>query len=114
MIVLANTANIVDRSGAEKLLLKVPELLWTRLEKILADGGYAGADFRGWVEHTFDVEFELSLRPTAHKGFFFVPFRGGGARTFAWLGRFRPLSKDCPPLVENSEGMAYLASSNRF
>src|SRR5258707_9263 len=42
--VLAHTANIGERAGAEKLLLKVPERLWTRLEKILADGGYAGAD----------------------------------------------------------------------
>src|SRR6266567_5997668 len=71
--VLAHAANIGERAGAEKLLLRVPEKLWTRLEKILADGGYEGEDFQAWVEDTFDVELEISLRPTGLKGFVVVP-----------------------------------------
>ncbi len=71
--VLSPAANIAERAGAEKLLLKVPEKLWTRWAKILADGGYEGVEFQAGVEQTFDVEFEISLRPTAHKGFVLVP-----------------------------------------
>src|SRR5207244_11714555 len=67
--VLSHAANIGERAGAKALLLKVPEKLWIRLAKILADGGYDGLDFQAWVEQTFQVEFEISLRPTGQKGF---------------------------------------------
>jgi len=112
--VLVHAANIGERAGAEKLLLKVPEKLWQRLEKILADGGYEGTDFQQWVEQTFGVNLEISLRPTGKKGFVLLPIRWVVERTFAWLGRYRRLSKDYERLTENSEGMIYLASINRL
>ena len=112
--VLSHAANIGERAGAEKLFLKVPQKLWQRLDKILADGGYDGPDFQQWVEQTFDVEFEISLRPTGQKGFVLVPIRWVVERTFAWLGRYRRLSKDYEKLTENSEGMVYLASIHRL
>ncbi len=90
-----------------------------RLEKILADGGYEGADFQDWAEQTFDVQFEdvqfdIAQRPTDHKGFVPVPIRWVVERTFAHLGRYRRLSKDYEQLTENSEGMVYLASFRRL
>ncbi len=114
LCVLSHAANIGERSGAETLLLKIPEKLWTRLEKILADGGYEGEEFQAWVEQTFDVQFEISLRPPHTKGFVLVPIRWVVERTFAWLGRYRRLSKDYERLTENSEGMVYLASISRL
>jgi putative transposase len=114
LYVLAHAANIGERAGAETLLLNVPQTLWERLEKILADGGYEGQDFQAWVEDTFDVEFEISLRPTGVKGFVLVPMRWIVERTFAWLGRYRRLSKDYERLTEMSEGMVYLASISRL
>lgn len=112
--VLAHAANIGERAGAEQLLLKVPKQLWSRLEKILADGGYEGADFQAWVKETFGVELEISLRPRQQKGFVVVPIRWVVERTLAWLGRYRRLSKDYERLTENSEGMVYLASIRRL
>jgi putative transposase len=112
--VLVHAANIGERAGAEKLLLKVPDKLWQRLEKILADGGYEGADFQHWVEQTFDVTVEISRRPTGSTGFVLVPIRWVVERTFAWLGRYRRLSKDYEQLTRNSEGMIYLASIHRL
>lgn len=112
--VLAHAANIGERAGAQQLLLKVPEPLWSRLEKILADGGYEGADFQAWVKQTFQVELEISLRPRDKKGFILVPIRWVVERSFAWLGRYRRLSKDYERLTENSEGMVYLASISRL
>jgi putative transposase len=112
--VLSHAANIGERAGAETLLLKVPQPLWSRLEKILADGGYEGADFQTWVKQTFHVELEISLRPRDTKGFVLVPIRWVVERSFAWLGRYRRLSKDYERLTENSEGMVYLASINRL
>ena len=112
--VIAHAANIGERAGAQELLLQLPEELWQRLEKILADGGYEGLDFQEWVEQTFDVEFEISLRPPHIKGFVLVPIRWVVERTFAWLGRYRRLSKDYERLTEMSEGMVYLASISRL
>ena len=112
--VLSHAANIGERAGAEELLLQIPEQLWQRLEKILADGGYEGADFQQWVQHTFQVELEISLRPPHTKGFVLVPIRWVVERTFAWLGRYRRLSKDYERLTYNSEGMVYLASIDRL
>jgi putative transposase len=112
--VLAHAANIGERSGAEQLLLQLPLPLWQRLEKILADGGYEGADFQAWVEQTFHVALEIARRPTNVKGFVLVPIRWVVERTLAWLGRYRRLSKDYEHFTENSEGMVYLASINRL
>ena len=112
--VLAHAANIGERRGAEQLLLQLPQHLWERLEKILADAGYEGSDFQQWVQQTFAVEFEIAVRPTNTKGFVLVPIRWVVERTFAHLGRYRRLSKDYEHLTENSEGMVYLASIDRL
>jgi putative transposase len=112
--VIAHAANIGERAGAEMLLDQLPEPLWERLEKILADGGYEGRAFQAWVEQTFDVELEISLRPHDKKGFVLAPIRWVVERSFAWLGRSRRLSKDYERLTENSEGMVYLASIQRL
>jgi putative transposase len=108
--VIVHAANIGEREGAKMLLEQLPDALWQRLEKILADGGYDGDDFAFWVEHEFGVVLELSLRPTGSKGFVLLPRRWVVERSFAWLGRYRRLSKDFEKLLENSAGMIYLAS----
>jgi len=112
--VVAHAANIGEREGAKCVLEALPEPLWQRLEKILADGGYEGQDFHVYVKDTFDVALEISLRPTAQKGFVVVPKRWVVERSFAHLGRSRRLSKDYEKLTENSEGMVYLASIQRL
>lgn len=112
--VIAHAANIGERDGAKRLLQDLPEPLWERLDKILADGGYEGAEFQAWVKQTFDVDLEISLRPHGAKGFVLVPIRWVVERSFAWLGRSRRLSKDFERWPENSEGFVYLASIQRL
>jgi putative transposase len=77
--VLAHAANIGERSGVQQLLQQVPDQLWERLEKILADGGDEGADFQDWVEQTFAVVLEISLRPTHPRACRSASPLGGGA-----------------------------------
>ena len=112
--VVVHAANIGEREGAKLLLGQVPDALWQRLDKILADGGYDGDEFAFWVEDECSVELEISLRPTSSKGFVLLPRRWVIERTFAWLGRYRRLAKDFEKLVENSAGMIYLASAHRL
>jgi putative transposase len=96
------------------LLAELPELLWQRLEKILADGGYSGDDFAFWIEDEYGVQWDVVLRPTQHKGFVLLPRRWVVERSLAWLGRYRRLAKDFEKLVENSAGLIYLASLHRL
>src|SRR5215831_20584179 len=50
-------ANISDQNGAKELLEALPQALWERLEKILADGGYRG-DLAYWIDETFGVDLQ--------------------------------------------------------
>ena len=56
----------------------------------------------------------MSDRYTSEKegqdGFEVLPRRWVVERTFAWLGRYRRLSKDYERHARSSEGMIYLAS----
>jgi transposase len=58
----------------------------------------------------FAVDVEISLRPRDKKGFVLLPKRWVVERTFAHLARSRRLSKNYEKLIENCEGMVYLAS----
>lgn len=112
--IVAHAANIGERAGAKTLLAEAAEWLWTRLEKIMAEEGYAGREFQAWVEQTFDVVLDIAQRRPDQKGFIPQPIRWVVERTFAWLGRYRRLSKDYERLTANSEGMVYLASIDRL
>jgi putative transposase len=104
--VAVHPADVQDRDGAKLVLEPVVGRL-PRLERLWADGGYAGAlvDWAaaaGWaleiVKRTDDVE-----------GFVVLPKRWIVERTFAWLGKCRRLSKDYEHLVASSEAMIRLA-----
>jgi len=112
--VIAHAANLGEREGAKRLLGTLPQPLWERLEKILADGGYEGADFQAWVKDTFGVDLEITLRPCEKKGFVVVPIRWVVERSFGWFGRSRRLSQDYERWSETSEGFVYLVSIQRL
>lgn len=72
-------------------------------------GGYRG-NLVKWVKKQFDVVLDIVLRSDDVKGFEVLPKRWIVERTFAWLGRYRRLSKDYEQLLENSQGMVLRAS----
>lgn len=53
---------------------------------------------------------EIVERDEDQDGFEVLPRRWVVERTFAWLGRYRRLSKDYERTIRSSEGMIYLAS----
>lgn len=111
--VICRPAHLSDQQGAQLLLQELPEALWQRLERIWADGGYRG-ELIGWVQDNFQVLLDIVLRSDKLKGFVVLPKRWIVERTFAWFGRYRRLSKDYEQLLENSEGMIYLAAIRRL
>ena len=110
---ICRPANLSDQDGGELLLTHLPTAVWQRLKRIWADGGYRGA-FIDWVKDRFDAVLDIVMRTDDLKGFVVLPMRWIVERTLAWLGRYRRLSKDYEQLLDNSEGMIYLASIHRL
>jgi len=107
--VLVHKADTQERAGAKQLLQQVKEKRFERLELIWADGGYDGQPTRDWLFDLAGWLFEVIKRPDDAKGFVVLPRRWVVERTFAWLGRYRRLSKDYEQLPETSEAMIYAA-----
>ena len=107
---MVHAACIQDRDGA-KLALAQLKGQFPRLKLIWADGGYAGQlvgwtkDFGGWI-------LEIVKRNADLKGFVVLPKRWIVERTFAWLGKYRRLSKDYETLTDSSRAMIQIAMIN--
>jgi len=107
VVVLA--AHKPDRDGAYALLTKVETLIARRLLKLWADSAYQG-ELETWLHNQWGIQLEIVARLEGQKGFVVQPRRWVVERTFAWLGRYRRLSKDYERCILSSEGMIYLAS----
>lgn len=83
-----------------------------RLTKVWVDEGYQGKDVAEAIRLDLQVDLEIVPKPVGQKGFVLVPRRWVVERTFAWLGRYRRLSKDYEYWVETSRSMIYLAMSH--
>ena len=83
----------------------------SRVRLIWADQVYVG-DLVAWVwalRPRRKVLLEIVKRPEGTKGFLLLPKRWIVERTFAWLGRYRRLSKDDEYLTQTSEAMIRVA-----
>lgn len=106
--VVVTAANLQDREGAKLLIAKLKTATRTSLKKIWADGSYLGEPFLTWLTtELHSIQLEIAKTPSSQKGFVPVPVRWVVERTFAWLGRYRRLSKDYEHCTMSSEGMIY-------
>jgi putative transposase len=112
LAVVVHPADIQDRDGAKLVLAKALTCL-PRLQLIWADGGYAGG-LIGWVKAQCGWILQTVLRPVGVKGFVVLPRRWVVERTFAWLARYRRLSKDYERLPETTETLIYIAMIHRM
>lgn len=112
LVVLVHQANIQERAGAQSLLQRAKRKGFARLSLIWADGGYSGQPMIDWVFALAGWVFEVVKRTDDLKGFKILPRRWVVERTFAWLGRYRRLSKDYEVLPETSEAFIYAAMVN--
>jgi putative transposase len=107
MEVVVLPADEADRDAAWLLFDRMQDRWW-RLQRIWADGNYAGQLEE--IAHTqYGWVLEIVKRQDAQAGFVVLPRRWIVERTFAWLGRYRRLSKDYEALPESSETAIYLA-----
>ena len=121
--VVVHPANVSDRDGARHVLDGITAR-FPSLHHLWVDAGYQGTAVTGiaqslgmsvrvvrkprrWVRWPADQD--LPPMPT---GFQVLPRRWVVERTFAWLGRYRRLSKDYEALPATEEAWIYLAMSS--
>ena len=112
LVVLVHKASIQERDGAKSLLQRAKDKGFQSLRLIWADGGYSGQAMIDWVFNLAGWIFEIVKRADDVKGFQVLPHRWVVERTFAWLGRYRRLSKDYEVLPQTSEALIYAAMVN--
>ena len=116
-------ADVSDRDGARLVLADVAERVPT-LRHLWVDAGYQGSAVT-WIERTLGLSVDVvrkprrwvwwpadSEPPPMPKGFQVLPRRWVVERTFAWLGRYRRLSKDYEALPATEEAWIHLAMSS--
>jgi transposase len=90
--VVVHPADIQDRDGAFHLLRRARRL-FPFIERIFADGGYAGRKMAMTVWRTGAWSLQIVKRSDA-AGFEVLPKRWIVERTFAWISRNRRLARD--------------------
>ena len=72
------------------------------------DGGYQ-AGVVGWAETELGYALEVVARAPGTKGFAVLPRRWVVERSFAWVGRYRRLSKEYEALIATGEAIIWAA-----
>jgi putative transposase len=113
--IVVHAANLQDRDGAKLVLERLAakngkgRRLFPRLSLIWADGGYAG-QLIDWAKRL--GRWTVQIVKHSGEGFAVLPKRWIVERTFAWLGKYRRLSKDYETLTDSSESMMFIAMIN--
>jgi len=107
---VVHPADIQDRDGGTLVLSTLFGLL-PFLEKLFADGGYQGPQFRKALAKVLpQIKAEIIKRSDKAIGFEILPRRWVVERTLAWLGRCRRLAKDWENLTRNALSFLRFAS----
>lgn len=110
LAVVVLPAGVQDGAAARDALRRVTARQFPRLQVLWADSAYGRYDLPAWVEEHRRYTLHIVSRPEGSKGFVLLPKRWVVERTFAWLGRYRRLSKDYERTNESSEAMIKIAS----
>jgi putative transposase len=109
MCVVVHSAGLQDhdKCAVGAVLQRLALRGWKRLKLIWADRSYEATPVL-WAKMLGNWAMSI-VHHRSKDGFVPLPKRWVVERTFAWLGRYRRLSKDYEQHTHNSETMIYLA-----
>ena len=102
-------ADVQDRDGA-KGVLKRSRRRFPFVERVFADGGYAGK-LVSWARDKTHVVLEIVRRMPWMKGFVVLRRRWVVERTFAWIMKCRRLVRDYEQLTRVAETLITIAAA---
>jgi len=108
LIVFVSAASMSDTEAGETVFTRI-QANSKRLKRVWADEGYKQG-LVNWVRTMCQFVLEIVSKDKEQKGFVVQPQRWKVERSFAWLNRYRRLSKDYEYDDIYSESMVYLAS----
>jgi putative transposase len=115
LAVVVTAANVDDARAAQQLFAQMPGKDYPRLEVVQADNKYHNHALNRWLRlHRRRYGIMVVSRPTGEKRFVPLKSRWVVERTFAWLGRYRRLSKDYEHLPESSEAVVKIAGIHHY
>ena len=102
-------ADVQDRDGARGLLRR-SRGLYPFVERVFADGGYAG-ELVDWAKDKANLTLEIVRRSPGTEGFVVIKRRWVVERTFAWIMKQRRLVRDYEQLPSVAETLITIAAS---
>jgi putative transposase len=111
LAVVVTAANVDDARAAQEVFAQMPSTDFPRLEAVQADNKYHNHDLYRWLRvHHRPYGVVVVSRPEGERRF--VPLRSRWVveRTFAWLGRYRRLSKDYEHTPASSEAVVRISA----
>lgn len=110
IVIQVTAANVQDHYQIYDLIVAGKKET-SQLEKVWVDQGYQSNKAAREIEEELKVDLEIVPKPEGKKGFQILPRRWVVERTFAWLCRYRRLSKDYEYQTCTSEAWIQLAMS---
>lgn len=109
LTVEVHSADVQDRDGA-KAVLKRSRWRFPFVERVFADGGYAGK-LVTWAKDKAHIAIEVVRRLPFMTGFVVLRRRWVVERTFAWIMKCRRLVRDYEQLAKVAETLITIAAS---
>jgi len=111
LAVAVTGAGVDDGRAAVRVFGRMMPGAFPALEVVWADARYHNHALHRWLRtHARGWRVEVVRRPGGAEGFVLLPKRWVVERTFAWLGKYRRLSKDYERTAASSEAAVKVAS----
>ncbi len=111
MVVQVTAASVQDHQQAFNLL-QAGRTQSARLTKVWVDAGYQSHELAQRAAGELGITVEIVPKPAGQTGFQVLSRRWVVERTFAWLGRYRRLSKDYEYDTATAEAWIQLACTH--
>ncbi len=115
LAVVVTAANVDDAKAAQQLFAQMPSKDFYRLEEVQADNKYHSPKLDRWLRiHHRGYEIVVVSRQPGERRFVPLKSRWVVERTFAWLGRYRRLSKDYEHTPSSSTAVVQIGAIHHY